>query len=163
MHPRQWLWLYQVSWYIPREADTDTDSLQQYIGIAVYYDIHIYRYTYRMCRHKLHIDDLYSTRTASTTCTTSETSQVAMKLEKLLEQSTISDWDVSGRRNFERIRSELGCFLKLPIHMVHLYWSIWYPPITKMIKIFNVVTSIVLVGKHQALWDMPIWFLIAVP
>lgn len=63
-----------------------------------------------MCRHKLHMDDLYSTPTASTACTTSETLQVAMKLEKLLEQSTISDWDVSGRRNFERIRSELGCF-----------------------------------------------------
>lgn len=36
----------------------------------------------------------------------------------------------------------IGMFLKLAIHMVHLYyWSLWYPPITKMIKIFNIVTS----------------------
>ena len=51
--------------------------------------------------------------------------QVAMKLEKLLEQSTISDWDISGKRNLERTRSKLRCFS-----------SIGYPA-TKMIKIFN--------------------------
>ena len=85
-----------------------------------------------------------------------------------------------GRFRQEELREDtvgIGMFLKLAIHMVHLYWSIWYPPITKMIKIFNVVTSTdmfiyiciyiyiyIFIYTHSfgGNWDMPIWILITI-